>query len=144
MCLLDNSRTFGQLSAVWLLSVRFHFVVVNAVYLIYFDCLWVGVILSFVYFFSPVQKWRLHHITIPIFSNISLLVSEQFVFHNTLVSIYLSIYRCSIIFNNFLDVWLIYVCDYLLFIGDMGVGKSCLLHQFTEKKCKCQRWYELH
>ena len=20
--------------------------------------------------------------------------------------------------------------------GDMGVGKSCLLHQFTEKKCK--------
>lgn len=21
--------------------------------------------------------------------------------------------------------------------GDMGVGKSCLLHQFTEKKCKC-------
>lgn len=24
-----------------------------------------------------------------------------------------------------------------LFAGDMGVGKSCLLHQFTEKKCKC-------
>lgn len=22
--------------------------------------------------------------------------------------------------------------------GDMGVGKSCLLHQFTEKKCKCR------
>ena len=22
--------------------------------------------------------------------------------------------------------------------GDMGVGKSCLLHQFTEKKCKVQ------
>ena len=21
-------------------------------------------------------------------------------------------------------------------VGDMGVGKSCLLHQFTEKKCK--------
>lgn len=21
--------------------------------------------------------------------------------------------------------------------GDMGVGKSCLLHQFTEKKCEC-------
>ena len=20
--------------------------------------------------------------------------------------------------------------------GDMGVGKSCILHQFTEKKCK--------
>ena len=27
---------------------------------------------------------------------------------------------------------------YILFlsVGDMGVGKSCLLHQFTEKKCK--------
>lgn len=25
----------------------------------------------------------------------------------------------------------------LFFVGDMGVGKSCLLHQFTEKKCKC-------
>lgn len=24
----------------------------------------------------------------------------------------------------------------LPFTGDMGVGKSCLLHQFTEKKCK--------
>ena len=24
----------------------------------------------------------------------------------------------------------------LHFAGDMGVGKSCLLHQFTEKKCK--------
>lgn len=24
--------------------------------------------------------------------------------------------------------------------GDMGVGKSCLLHQFTEKKCM---WCEL-
>lgn len=23
-----------------------------------------------------------------------------------------------------------------IIIGDMGVGKSCLLHQFTEKKCK--------
>lgn len=23
--------------------------------------------------------------------------------------------------------------------GDMGVGKSCLLHQFTEKKCACVR-----
>ena len=22
------------------------------------------------------------------------------------------------------------------FAGDMGVGKSCLLHQFTEKKCR--------
>ena len=21
-------------------------------------------------------------------------------------------------------------------VGDMGVGKSCLLHQFTEKKCE--------
>lgn len=25
---------------------------------------------------------------------------------------------------------------YLIWTGDMGVGKSCLLHQFTEKKCK--------
>ena len=23
-----------------------------------------------------------------------------------------------------------------IIIGDMGVGKSCILHQFTEKKCK--------
>ena len=23
----------------------------------------------------------------------------------------------------------------LFCLGDMGVGKSCLLHQFTEKKC---------
>jgi len=22
-------------------------------------------------------------------------------------------------------------------LGDMGVGKSCLLHQFTDKKCTC-------
>lgn len=28
-----------------------------------------------------------------------------------------------------------YIFKYIL-IGDMGVGKSCLLHQFTEKKCK--------
>ena len=32
-----------------------------------------------------------------------------------------------------------YIFKYII-IGDMGVGKSCLLHQFTEKKCKwfCQ------
>lgn len=29
-----------------------------------------------------------------------------------------------------------YIFKYII-IGDMGVGKSCLLHQFTEKKCKC-------
>ena len=29
----------------------------------------------------------------------------------------------------------------LLRVGDMGVGKSCLLHQFTEKKCKLQVLY---
>ena len=28
-----------------------------------------------------------------------------------------------------------YIFKYII-IGDMGVGKSCLLHQFTEKKCK--------
>ncbi|RWS26800.1 hypothetical protein B4U80_09964 [Leptotrombidium deliense] len=27
-----------------------------------------------------------------------------------------------------------YIFKYII-IGDMGVGKSCLLHQFTEKKC---------
>lgn len=30
-----------------------------------------------------------------------------------------------------------YIFKYII-IGDMGVGKSCLLHQFTEKKCKLQ------
>lgn len=30
-----------------------------------------------------------------------------------------------------------YIFKYII-IGDMGVGKSCLLHQFTEKKCKTQ------
>ena len=28
-----------------------------------------------------------------------------------------------------------YIFEYII-IGDMGVGKSCLLHQFTEKKCE--------
>ena len=28
-----------------------------------------------------------------------------------------------------------YIFKYII-IGDMGVGKSCLLHHFTEKKCK--------
>jgi len=28
-----------------------------------------------------------------------------------------------------------YIFKYII-IGDMGAGKSCLLHQFTEKKCK--------
>lgn len=28
-----------------------------------------------------------------------------------------------------------YIFKYII-IGDMGVGKSCLLHQFTDKKCK--------
>lgn len=28
-----------------------------------------------------------------------------------------------------------YIFKYII-IGDMGVGKSCLLHQFTEKKCE--------
>jgi GTP-binding protein EngB required for normal cell division len=31
-----------------------------------------------------------------------------------------------------------YIFKYII-IGDMGVGKSCLLHQFTEKKCKVPR-----
>ena len=26
-------------------------------------------------------------------------------------------------------------------LGDMGVGKSCLLHQFTERKCKGALWW---
>ena len=30
-----------------------------------------------------------------------------------------------------------YIFKYII-IGDMGVGKSCLLHQFTEKKCTYQ------
>lgn len=28
-----------------------------------------------------------------------------------------------------------YIFKYII-VGDMGVGKSCLLHHFTEKKCK--------
>lgn len=28
-----------------------------------------------------------------------------------------------------------YIFKYII-IGDMGVGKSCILHQFTEKKCE--------
>ncbi|KAF0987312.1 hypothetical protein HZS_4563 [Henneguya salminicola] len=28
-----------------------------------------------------------------------------------------------------------YIFKFII-IGDMGVGKSCILHQFTEKKCK--------
>lgn len=32
-----------------------------------------------------------------------------------------------------------YIFKYII-IGDMGVGKSCLLHQFTEKKCKWALW----
>ncbi len=28
-----------------------------------------------------------------------------------------------------------YIFKYIM-IGDMGVGKSCLLHQFTEKNCE--------
>lgn len=31
-----------------------------------------------------------------------------------------------------------YIFKYII-IGDMGVGKSCLLHQFTEKKCKLKK-----
>ena len=30
-----------------------------------------------------------------------------------------------------------YIFKYII-IGDMGVGKSCLLHQFTEKKCELE------
>lgn len=32
-----------------------------------------------------------------------------------------------------------YIFKYII-IGDMGVGKSCLLHQFTEKKCELQQY----
>ena len=32
-----------------------------------------------------------------------------------------------------------YIFKYII-IGDMGVGKSCLLHQFTEKKCMKSRF----
>ena len=35
-----------------------------------------------------------------------------------------------------------YIFKYII-IGDMGVGKSCLLHQFTEKKCKLFFWAEI-
>lgn len=34
-----------------------------------------------------------------------------------------------------------YIFKYII-IGDMGVGKSCLLHQFTEKKCECLFYYD--
>jgi Ras-related protein Rab-14 len=33
-----------------------------------------------------------------------------------------------------------YIFKYII-IGDMGVGKSCLLHQFTEKKCRECFWF---
>lgn len=33
-----------------------------------------------------------------------------------------------------------YIFKYII-IGDMGVGKSCLLHQFTEKKCNLFNFY---
>ena len=36
-----------------------------------------------------------------------------------------------------------YIFKYII-IGDMGVGKSCLLHQFTEKKCKESECLHLH
>ena len=37
-----------------------------------------------------------------------------------------------------------YIFKYII-IGDMGVGKSCLLHQFTEKKCEflLENWVTL-
>jgi hypothetical protein len=35
-----------------------------------------------------------------------------------------------------------YIFKYII-IGDMGVGKSCLLHQFTEKKVRFLNLFEL-
>lgn len=34
-----------------------------------------------------------------------------------------------------------YIFKYII-VGEMGVGKSCLMHQFTEKKCKLH-WIKL-
>ena len=39
------------------------------------------------------------------------------------------------ILNNMTNLPYEYIFKYII-IGDMGVGKSCLLHQFTEGKCK--------
>lgn len=40
--------------------------------------------------------------------------------------------------------WQMLICipslSFSFSLGDMGVGKSCLLHQFTEKKCKYFCW----
>lgn len=51
------------------------------------------------------------------------LVSKQFSFISSFVKMSGGPYNYSYIFKY-------------IIIGDMGVGKSCLLHQFTEKKCK--------
>lgn len=34
-----------------------------------------------------------------------------------------------------------YIFKYII-IGDMGVGKSCLLHQFTENRCAFEIYIE--
>lgn len=36
-----------------------------------------------------------------------------------------------------------YIFKYII-IGDMGVGKSCILHQFCEKKCKFKSKKHFH
>ncbi len=43
----------------------------------------------------------------------------------------------NFIFGEGGGVWMIsgMIHSHTLILGDMGVGKSCLLHQFTEKKC---------
>lgn len=74
----------------------------------------------------PEPQWPPHRTTTPTFSNTSSSVSEQ---HLTLVY-QAGRWRGSRLGSSpFLSL--------CLFAGDMGVGKSCLLHQFTEKKCKC-------
>jgi len=48
------------------------------------------------------------------------------------------IYACFLLHRRPLDMsssQYSYIFKYII-VGDMGVGKSCLLHQFTEQKCK--------
>lgn len=54
-----------------------------------------------------------------------------------------NIYKVNV-FSYFICILFYLFCIFLFWSffkssGDMGVGKSCLLHQFTEKKCELKR-----
>lgn len=92
--------------------------------------------------------WRVHIIFIPLFVCL-LPLSMKFYYRRWLFqrACYImhggdtaSLNKESLFFCYFLG-WPQFLSISLSFsslsTGDMGVGKSCLLHQFTEKKCKC-------